>query len=126
MGNDFHPYLIRRVEVNADKGNVFGSASSVLEIPVSWYLDDFPPEEYITGRQEGMNPAVGIFDRWKAIFDYAVSRENGACYVVTTHPQTIGRAHMISRLEELIEYMAERGAWFATLSEICDGTDIAR
>ena len=46
MGNDFRPYVIRRVEVHevhADPGNVFGASSKVLEIPVSWYLDDFPP-----------------------------------------------------------------------------------
>jgi peptidoglycan/xylan/chitin deacetylase (PgdA/CDA1 family) len=73
-----------------------------------------------------MNPAVGIFDRWKAIFDYGLANETGACYVVTTHPQTIGRAHMISRLEELIEYIADKGAWFATLGEIYDATDIPK
>ena len=126
MGNDFHPYVIRQVETHADKGNVFGASSKVLEIPVSWYLDDFPPEEYITGKQEGMNPAIGIFDRWKAIFDYALKHETGACYVVTTHPQTIGRAHMISRLEELIEYIADKGGWFATLGEIHDATEISK
>jgi peptidoglycan/xylan/chitin deacetylase (PgdA/CDA1 family) len=126
MGNDFHPYVIRQVEIHADRGNVFGSSSKVLEIPVSWYLDDFPPEEYITGKQEGMNPAIGIFDRWKAIFDYALKNETGACYVVTTHPQTIGRAHMITRLEELIEYIADKGGWFATLGEIYDATDTAK
>ncbi|HVB78422.1 MAG TPA: polysaccharide deacetylase [Candidatus Binataceae bacterium] len=126
MGNDFHPYVIRRVEVHADRGNVFGASSKVLEIPVSWYLDDFPPEEYITGKQEGMNPASGIFDRWKAIFDYALEHETGACYVVTTHPQTMGRAHMISRLEGLIEYIADKGGWFATLGEIRDATVIPK
>ena len=73
-----------------------------------------------------MNPAIGIFDRWKAILDYALKNETGACYVVTTHPQTIGRAHMISRLEELIEYIAESGGWFATLGEIHDATVIPK
>jgi hypothetical protein len=44
----------------------------------------------------------------------------------STHPQTIGRAHMISRLEELIEYIAENGGWFATLGEIYDATVIPK
>jgi hypothetical protein len=35
------------------------------------------------------------------------------------------RAHMITRLEELIVHMKERGAWFATLSEIADATERA-
>jgi peptidoglycan/xylan/chitin deacetylase (PgdA/CDA1 family) len=123
MANDFHPYKIRHVEVNADKANVFGKESSVLEIPVSWYLDDFPPTEYMTGRQEGMNPAPDIFGRWKDIFDYAVKHEENACYVLCTHPQTIARAHLLPRLEELIVYMKEKNAWFATLGEIHDATE---
>jgi hypothetical protein len=31
---------------------------------------------------------------------------------------------MIARLEDLIEYIADKGAWFATLSEIRDATEI--
>jgi len=125
MGNDLHPYWPRRVEVHADRGNVFGPSSKMLEIPVSWYLDDFPQVEYMTGRQEGMRPAQDISDRWRAIFDYAVENEKDACYVLTTHPQTIGRAHTIQMLENLIVYMKEHDAWFATLSEITDATEIS-
>ena len=124
MANDLHPYRPRPVEVHADRGNVFGPPSKILEIPVSWYLDDFPQVEYMTGRQEGMRPSGDIFDRWRAIFDYAVENEENACYVLTTHPQTIGRAHTIQMVEELIAHMKDRGAWFATLSEICDATEI--
>lgn len=120
MGNDLHPYWPRPVEVHSDKANVFGKESNVLEIPVSWYLDDFPQMEFINGALEGQRPVRDIFDRWKSIFDYAANNEEGACYVLTTHPQTIGRAHTIQMLEELIEYMKDNGAWFATLSEIYD------
>lgn len=120
MGNDLHPYWPRTVEVNADKANVFQAESKVLEIPVSWYLDDFPQMEYLTGGQEGQRPTQDIFDRWASIYDYACDQEEGACYVLTTHPQTIGRAHTIQMLEKLIQYMESRGAWFATLGEIYD------
>ena len=71
----------------------------------------------MTGGQEGQRPAQDIYDRWASIFDYACTLE-GACYILTTHPQTIGRAHMIQMYEQLINYMAERGAWFATAAEI--------
>ena len=84
---------------------------------MSWFLDDFPQTEYMTGGQEGQRPAQDIYDRWASIFDYACTLE-GACYILTTHPQTIGRAHMIQMYEQLINYMAERGAWFATAAEI--------
>lgn len=117
MGNDLHPYLPRPVTVHSDRANVFGEPSKIIELPVSWFLDDFPQAEYLTGKQEGQRPANDIFDRWASIYDYACSLD-GACYILTTHPQTIGRAHMIQMLERLINYMAERGAWFTTCKEM--------
>ncbi|MEI3609783.1 polysaccharide deacetylase family protein [Pseudogracilibacillus sp. SO10305] len=120
MGNDLHPYYPRTVEVHSDKANVFTKESSILEIPVSWYLDDFPQMEYITGGQEGQRPVEDIYNRWVSIFDYACNNEEGACYALTVHPQTIGRAHTIQMLEKLIQYMSDNGAWFATLGEIYD------
>ncbi|PWA13070.1 xylanase deacetylase [Pueribacillus theae] len=120
MGNDLYPYRPRPVEVNVDKGNVFGSPSSIVEIPVSWFLDDFPTQEYVIGGGEGMRSTQEVFERWKSIFDYACDSEEGACFVLTTHPQTIGRAHTIQMLEQLIQYMESRDAWFATLGDIFD------
>ncbi|MFV0431733.1 MAG: polysaccharide deacetylase family protein [Alphaproteobacteria bacterium] len=117
MGNDLHPYHPRPVTTHSDKANEFGPPSEVIELPVSWFLDDFPQVEYLTGGQEGQRPTRDIFDRWASIFDYACSLD-GACYMLTTHPQTIGRAHMIQMLEKLIQYMEERGAWFTTAKEI--------
>jgi peptidoglycan/xylan/chitin deacetylase (PgdA/CDA1 family) len=54
MGRDLVPYRPRRWQVRWEQGNVAGKASHVLEIPVSWYLDDFPPLAYVTGIQAGM------------------------------------------------------------------------
>lgn len=120
MGNDLHPYRPRRVEVNWDKGNTFGPPSEILEIPVSWFLDDFPTQEYVIGGAEGMRSNEEVIERWKSIFDYAVDNEEGACFILTVHPQTIGRAHNIQMLEKLIQHMDSRGAWFTTLGEIHD------
>ncbi len=117
MGNDLHPYLPRPVKTHSDRANEFGEPSKIIELPVSWFLDDFPQTEYLTGGQEGQRPANDIFDRWASIFDYARTLE-GACYILTMHPQASGRAHMIQMVERLINYMAERGAWFATCKEI--------
>lgn len=119
MGNDIFPYRPRPVEVHADRANVFGPPSRIVEIPVSWYLDDFPVIEFIVGKQEGMRSVQEVFDRWKSIFDYAKQHE-GAVVTITTHPQTIGRPHTIQMLDQLIEYMKSENAWFATLSEIFD------
>jgi peptidoglycan/xylan/chitin deacetylase (PgdA/CDA1 family) len=46
-------------------------------------------------------------------------------YALTTHPQTIGRAHMIRMLERLIVHMKENGGQFMTLSEVAEVTTFA-
>ena len=116
MGNDFHPYLVRSVEVNSKSKNIFGPEGKVIELPCSWFLDDWPQTEYLTGGQEGQRPADDIYDRWATYFDTAL--EEGGCYVLTMHPQTTGRAHMAKMLERLIQYMIPRGAWFCTCKEL--------
>ena len=136
MANDLHPYYPRTVtrqstvkygrhEV-ADQASVFGPASPILEIPVSWYLDDFPAIEFISGRSGGLTAISTLEERWRAIFDYAATEEEGCCYTLTIHPQTSGRAHMLLMLDRLIVYMKEQGAAFLTLSEIADATEIER
>lgn len=117
MGNDFHPYLVRPVEVHSDSANIFGKPGAVIELPVSWYLDDWPQTEYLTGGQEGQRPVNDIYDRWVALFDYAATEE-GSCYILTMHPQTTGRAHMTMMLERLIQHMQANGAWFCTCAEM--------
>jgi peptidoglycan-N-acetylglucosamine deacetylase len=135
MANDFHPYYPRPVIQEewtqhgayqvGDGPSRFGEPSRILEIPVSWYLDDFPAQEYVTGIQEGMTAVSQIEDRWRSIYDYAADQEEGAVYTLTTHPQTIGRAHMIQMLERLIVHMKENGAQFMTLSEVAEATTFA-
>lgn len=51
MARDLVPYHPQRWQVNWETGNIAGPASAILEIPVSWYLDDFPALAY-TGNQE--------------------------------------------------------------------------
>lgn len=120
MANDLHPYRPRAVEVNFEKANVFSEPSPIVEFPVSWYLDDFPTQEFILGSGAGLGDPEVFLKRCKAIFDYALENEEGACYILTNHPQTIGRAHMLPVLEELIQYMEANGAWFAPMGEMYD------
>lgn len=120
MGNDFYPYRPRPVQVNMDKANVFGLPSKVVELPVSWFLDDFPQMEHVAGKLEGMRPVEDMFNRWKSIFDYACANEEEACLIVTIHPQTSGRAHIIMMLEQFIKYIDSQGAWITTLGNIYD------
>jgi peptidoglycan/xylan/chitin deacetylase (PgdA/CDA1 family) len=119
MARDLVPYRPRRWQVRWEQGCVQGKASHVLEIPTSWYLDDFPPLAYVTGIQPGQQDTETIFRRWKDIFDYGYERVPNACYAVAVHPQIIGQAHHIMFFERLIDYIASKdGVWFATCEEI--------
>jgi len=120
MGREFELYRPRRVTVNYESASEFGPESRIVEIPVSWYLDDWPSVEYVAGVSP-LGSHRDMEDRWNTIFDYAHQRVPGAVYVLTMHPQTIGRAHHLLVLEALIDRMLATGdVWFATLSEIAD------
>jgi len=43
------------------------------------------------------------------------------CYVLTMHPQIIGRHHRLAMLERVLRHILEHdGVWFAQMSEIAD------
>ncbi|PJJ61702.1 polysaccharide deacetylase family protein [Compostimonas suwonensis] len=121
MGREFEPYHPRPVTLAYESANTFGAPSPVLELPVSWYLDDWPAVEYIPGVSPQMGSHRVMLQRWKDIFEYARTRVDNALYTLTVHPQTIGRAHHIAGFEELLtEMRGHDDVWFATLSEIYD------
>jgi peptidoglycan-N-acetylglucosamine deacetylase len=121
QGRDFEPYHPRMVVgIDRERGNTFGPPSPLLEIPVSWYLDDFPEFETFNGNAMMQSHDV-VLRRWIDIFDYAYDRCPGGVMAVTIHPQTIGRAHLMLMLERFVEHVLSRGdAWFAPLSDIFD------
>jgi peptidoglycan/xylan/chitin deacetylase (PgdA/CDA1 family) len=132
MGNDFHPYHPRTWSVDefVDHGphKVFAAAavgsdpSPIVEIPVTWFLDDFPTQEFVAGVSEAMTSTAQVESRWRDTFDYAAAHVEGGVFALTIHPQTSGRPHMIMLLERLIEHMAQAGGAFMTLSEVADRT----
>ena len=121
MGRDFEPYHPRIVtRIDPESGNTFGPESRVLEIPVSWYLDDFPPLENLP-RSVGMQSTDVVLRRWIDQFTFAYERCPGGVFTLTVHPQTIARAHHFMMFETFIRHVTQRpGVWFATLSEIAD------
>jgi peptidoglycan/xylan/chitin deacetylase (PgdA/CDA1 family) len=122
MGRDFEPYHPRPVAVDLENGNHFGPPSPLLEIPVSWFLDDFPFVELVPSiGLPGSSSSQMLFERWKDAFDYAISHVSNGVYALTVHPQTIGRGQHIVMFERLIQHMQEYdGVWFASLSEVFD------
>jgi peptidoglycan/xylan/chitin deacetylase (PgdA/CDA1 family) len=121
MGREFEPYHPRPVTMNYETANEFGPESSLLEFPVSWYLDDWPAVEYVPGISPQLGSHETMFSRWSQIYDYAFERVPGALYTLTVHPQCIGRSHHIAALEALLTEIRDRGSvWFARLSDVYD------
>lgn len=121
MGREFEPYHPRPVIVKTEEASEFGPASPILELPVSWYLDDWPPMEYAAGVSAGLGDHNLLLTRWQDIFDSARANYDVSVYILTVHPQCSGRAHLIGILERLIQHINSfSDVWFATLSEVFD------
>jgi peptidoglycan/xylan/chitin deacetylase (PgdA/CDA1 family) len=119
MADDYHPYLCREGDqINPDSGYVMGRESDLVELPVSWILDDFPYFE-LRPQNSIMAPASHVYEIWRDEFDYAYERIHGAVFTLTMHPQVIGRAHRIAMLDRLVRRMQSRaGVRFATMEDV--------
>jgi peptidoglycan-N-acetylglucosamine deacetylase len=119
MGRDFEAYRPRPVvTIDRERGNTFGEPSPLIELPVSWFLDDFPALENLP-RQGVMASTETLFARWKDHFDFAYERVPGGVFILTVHPQTIGRAHAFLMFERFVDYvLGHGGAWVTTLGQI--------
>jgi peptidoglycan-N-acetylglucosamine deacetylase len=121
MGRDFEAYRPRLVErFDREQGNTFGPELGLLELPVSWYLDDFPELENHAASPPMQSTDV-VLRRWIDTFDFGYERCPGGMMAITLHPQTIGRAQNLLMLERFLDHVSARdGVWFAQLSQIAD------
>ncbi len=120
MGNDHLPYWARVGDViYDDKPPIFGKLSKLLEMPISWTLDDYPHFEFFrdqTGVLPGLATADGVLQNWLNDFAYMSATEDWGILTYTFHPFVIGRGHRMIILGKLIEELATRDAKFMTLN----------
>jgi peptidoglycan-N-acetylglucosamine deacetylase len=139
MGNDYTPYWCRTGDViQVDGPYLFGPEVDLVEMPVSWILDDFPHFEYLSSPTAGVRPGLSapskVEEIWRDDFTYMQREVPGGVFTLTMHPQVIGRGHRMLMLERLIGWMkAHPGTSFSTLGHAADtfrraspkkGTDI--
>ena len=119
MANDHHPYFARRNDIFvADRPIVEGPTTSLVEVPVSWTLDDFPHFEYRrfdNQLQEGLRRAGDVLDNFVDDFRYLKQVEEWGVLTYTFHPQVIGRGHRMLLLERLVEFLQSEGAIFVRM-----------
>ncbi|SAK82338.1 polysaccharide deacetylase [Caballeronia hypogeia] len=108
FANDFYPYYPRTGDKwGLDEPYQFGEVLDLVEMPVSHVLGDFSAFETIPGFFPGYVPPRTLEGMWKDDFDFAVNECPDGVFILTMHPQTIGRGSRIRMLERFIQYARE-------------------
>ena len=121
MGDDHMPYRVRQGDrIELEKPAVFGKATKLIEMPVSWTLDDYPHFEFMRTKHwvlPGLMNANLVLENW--INDYLSMKENVDWGILnyTFHPYVIGRGHRMMALEKLLRTLGEQGAQFMTMEQ---------
>ncbi len=119
--NDFQPTWCRMGDVVRTDGPFeFGREVDLVELPFDWNLDDWPhfSHEPRTG-VEGLRSPNEVYDIWSAEFDYCHRKVGSGVFVLTMHPQCIGKGSRMLMLERLIEHMkSHEGVRFRTMADV--------
>ncbi|MFO1351390.1 MAG: polysaccharide deacetylase [Gammaproteobacteria bacterium] len=119
MGHDYSPYRARSGDViELDQPMRFGTETRLLEMPISWSLDDYPHFEFVrtpTAILPGLMNAQDVLQNWFDDFLYMTQIQEWGVMTYTCHPFVIGRGHRMLMLERLINQLGAHGAQFLTL-----------
>lgn len=95
--------------------------NEIIELPVSWLLDDAPYFLYGPGGRNSkpIHAADDVFKIWteefRGIYQY------GGLFNLTMHPQIIGRPGRVQMLSRLIDYINSfPDVWWATGEQVAD------
>ena len=106
--------------LDADLPYVHDHPRGLVELPVSWVLDDAP---YFWFDEDSWNKTIHSAAAVRAIWqeEFVAAYESRGYLNLTMHPQIIGRPARLRMLGELIDWMTEfDNVWFATCDEIAE------
>ncbi|MBM3643918.1 MAG: polysaccharide deacetylase [Alphaproteobacteria bacterium] len=122
MGHDYDCYYARQGDV-AELLKPFrrGRETALVEMPISWSLDDFPHFEYMRNPngsiQAGLMNASAVLENFVDDFTYMTRIADFGILTYTFHPHVVGRGHRMMMLERLIQRLIEGGAVFLTMED---------
>ena len=112
MGADYIPYRARRGDMaELGKPYGFGEETALIEMPISWSLDDHPHFEFIRTPQTvapGLQPARAVMQSWHDEFLYMKKTVDWGVLTYTMHPYVIGRGYRMLALEDLVDEARRR------------------
>jgi peptidoglycan-N-acetylglucosamine deacetylase len=121
MGHDYLPYQARDGDVvTLEAPIVYGPDTALVEMPISWSLDDYPAFEYArmaAAIQPGLMNARLVGENWLDDFLYMHDHYDWGVLTYTFHPHVIGRGHRLMMLERLIRELRAKGAQFMTMEQ---------
>ena len=124
MGHDHQPYFARQGDIpGVDQPFIFGKPTRLVELPISWTLDDFPHMEFVNFPDKvlpGLQSMSTVLEHWVADYEYMVENADWGVLTYTCHPFVIGRGHRMKMFEKLIQNIAERGGTFMTMGDAAD------
>ena len=78
----------------------------LVELPIDWVLDDYTHFQFLaacdTGTVGAVQGARDLLDEFDGFY------ESGGCFILTMHPEVIGRHHRMKLLERFIQYVMRR------------------
>lgn len=121
MGDDYTPYWCRQGDViPADGPMIFGAPTKLIEMPISWSLDDYPHFEFLRTKEftlPGLQNANGVLENFFDDFLWMQKNLDWGVLTYTFHPYVIGRGHRLLMLERLLEKLAQGGATFLSMEQ---------
>jgi peptidoglycan-N-acetylglucosamine deacetylase len=121
MGDDYTPYRVRRGDVIAlEHPAQFGEPTRLIELPVSWSLDDYPHFEFLRTPATvlpGLMNAHAVTQNWIEDFVYMQQAVEWGIITYTFHPFVTGRGHRMLALERLIRALQDGGAVFLRMED---------
>lgn len=100
-----------------------GAKTDIVEVPGAWELTDSAHFmfSYFPVYRTGLAAPSKVAEIWHGDFDGAYAEGRDSCYVLTMHPEIIGRHHRMALLRKTIDHiLSHDGVWLATMGEIAE------
>ena len=105
MADDYRLYRIRQGDRHSvAEGSRFGPEGPLVEVPISWALDDWPHfEPSASGDRDGLSAPSKVLEIWTDELRYAWEHAPGGLLTITMHPECMGRGSRMAMLERFID-----------------------
>jgi len=121
MGADYIPYRARRRDhVKLGEPIVYGEPTELVEMPITWTLDDHPHFEFLRTKEftmPGLKSARSVMESWYDEFVYMQKTVDWGIVTYTMHPYVIGRGFRMLAFEGLLDRLSAAGAVFMTMED---------